>query len=157
MTAPLVAGKPAYKICHYGADVHTGIWWDDEWRTLSSTAHWLWLYRVSHGGARLPFDPYELAEYGRIDVFDIILAATELSLTKFGEILEYRPRRRRTPFTKPLRRQVYERDGYRCRHCGTAENLSVDHVYPFSLGGQDGIENLQTLCRSCNSRKGARV
>lgn len=56
-----------------------------------------------------------------------------------------------------LRAAVYERDGHRCLHCGTTENLSLDHIHPYSLGGEDTLDNLQTLCRSCNSRKGARV
>lgn len=56
-----------------------------------------------------------------------------------------------------VRRAVYERDGYQCLHCGTTENLSLDHIHPWSLGGSDDPENLQTLCRPCNSRKGARV
>lgn len=56
-----------------------------------------------------------------------------------------------------LRLKVYERDGYACLHCGTTERLSLDHIHPFSLGGPDTFENLQTLCRPCNSRKGARV
>lgn len=56
-----------------------------------------------------------------------------------------------------LRMAVYERDGFTCLHCGGTENLSLDHIHPYSRGGEDTIENLQTLCRSCNSRKGARV
>lgn len=56
-----------------------------------------------------------------------------------------------------LRQAVYERDGHRCLDCGTDQNLSLDHIHPYSLGGEDTLENLQTLCRSCNSRKGVRV
>lgn len=56
-----------------------------------------------------------------------------------------------------LRQAVYARDGHACLHCGTGETLSLDHIHPFSLGGTDTFDNLQTLCRSCNSRKGARV
>lgn len=63
----------------------------------------------------------------------------------------------RPPIPDELRLRVYARDGFRCLHCGTTEDLSLDHIYPFSLGGPDTEENLQTLCRSCNSRKGNRI
>jgi hypothetical protein len=56
-----------------------------------------------------------------------------------------------------LRARVYARDGYACLHCGRTENLSLDHIHPFSKGGQDTYENLQTLCVPCNSSKGARI
>lgn len=55
-----------------------------------------------------------------------------------------------------LARQVMERDAYRCRHCGTHLALTCDHVIPESKGGPTTLENLQTLCQPCNSRKGAR-
>lgn len=56
-----------------------------------------------------------------------------------------------------IRRFVFERDGYACLKCGATEDLTLDHVHPWSLGGPDTAENLQTLCRSCNSSKGARI
>lgn len=56
-----------------------------------------------------------------------------------------------------LRRLIYERDNHRCRHCGTTEALSIDHIFPESLGGRTEEGNLQTLCVSCNSRKRTRV
>lgn len=52
---------------------------------------------------------------------------------------------------------VFERDGYRCQECGSADDLTLDHVIPWSKNGPDTEENLRTLCGSCNSRKAARV
>lgn len=56
-----------------------------------------------------------------------------------------------------IRDAVYERDGYACLICAATEDLTLDHITPWSRGGQDTIENLRTLCRPCNSRKGASV
>lgn len=56
-----------------------------------------------------------------------------------------------------LRMSVFERDGFRCRHCGSQSALQADHVFPESSGGPTTIGNLQTLCRSCNQRKGSRL
>jgi len=53
--------------------------------------------------------------------------------------------------------QVFERDGERCRYCGAAEHLTVDHVVPRCQGGSDDPDNLVVACRSCNSRKGGRT
>lgn len=51
--------------------------------------------------------------------------------------------------------RVLARDGIRCVRCGSEDNLHVDHIDPWSKGGKTVLENLQTLCRPCNSRKGA--
>lgn len=56
--------------------------------------------------------------------------------------------------TKSLR--VFARDNYRCVYCGSGENLTVDHIVAWSKGGTNDESNLQTLCKSCNSRKGNR-
>lgn len=54
-----------------------------------------------------------------------------------------------------IRRNVHARCGWICQHCGATdpERLQVDHIVPWSWGGSDDIENLQTLCSSCNSAK----
>jgi 5-methylcytosine-specific restriction endonuclease McrA len=44
-----------------------------------------------------------------------------------------------------------------CQICDkelSKETATVDHIVPVSQGGTNVIENLQPLCRSCNSRKG---
>lgn len=44
----------------------------------------------------------------------------------------------------------------RCLCCGTIENLVIDHIIPRCLEqSSNDINNLQVLCRSCNSKKGA--
>lgn len=64
---------------------------------------------------------------------------------------------RRAVIAAALRLRVYERDGHLCVICASGFDLTLDHIYPYSLGGEDAYENLQTMCRPCNSRKGARV
>ncbi len=61
------------------------------------------------------------------------------------------------------RRVVYDIDGHTCVYCGSKQDerssfcgktiLSVDHLYPHSMGGSDKISNLVTSCTRCNSRK----
>ena len=42
----------------------------------------------------------------------------------------------------------------RCVRCGEEKPLTVDHILPVSKGGPDIAENIQPLCKSCNSSKG---
>ena len=49
--------------------------------------------------------------------------------------------------------------GNKCLHCSAPANDSVltqDHIIPVSKEGSSWPENLQPLCRPCNSAKGAR-
>lgn len=62
----------------------------------------------------------------------------------------------RKAIKQAVRLEVYERDNYTCQYCGgkfSPELLSIDHLIPVSLGGQNEITNYVTCCRSCNSRK----
>lgn len=55
-----------------------------------------------------------------------------------------------------IRWQVWERDNFTCQHCGSRRYLAIDHIIAVSKGGANDISNYQTLCRRCNSKKGAR-
>ena len=61
---------------------------------------------------------------------------------------------KRASIKEDLRNFVFDRDGNKCVRCMSQENLCVDHKIPFWGGGRTEPDNLQTLCRSCNSRKG---
>ena len=56
------------------------------------------------------------------------------------------------------RQDVFDRDARRCVYCGADEadgaELSVDHVEPRVLGGDNSAGNLVTACRDCNRAKG---
>lgn len=62
--------------------------------------------------------------------------------------------------TPKIRRMVIERDKAKCRYCEKElvdRDTVLDHVIPFSRGGENTIENLVVCCVSCNSRKRART
>lgn len=52
-----------------------------------------------------------------------------------------------------LRETIFARDGRKCVRCGAQEDLTVDHIFPQSIGGTHAPANLRTLCRSCNSAR----
>jgi HNH endonuclease/Homing endonuclease associated repeat len=58
-----------------------------------------------------------------------------------------------------LRFKVLLRDRFSCRQCGASPattigvELHLDHIIPWSKGGETTLENLQTLCSKCNLGK----
>lgn len=64
--------------------------------------------------------------------------------------------RRSLKQNKVLFNKLLEKYNFKCVECGSVENLTIDHIKPASKGGDDNDSNLQIMCRSCNSRKGAK-
>jgi hypothetical protein len=62
---------------------------------------------------------------------------------------------RKTDIPNELRWTVWERDNFTCK-CGARKFLSIDHIKPESEGGLTELDNLRTLCKSCNSKKGTK-
>ncbi len=115
------------------------------WRTFNNPKN---LNRV----VSAPLKPnYEVAEL-RQQV--ALLARENQRLHK--ELMSANRNQRKAISTK-LRFQVFQRDGFRCKCCGKIAGdgveLQVDHIQPVAKGGTNDLQNLQTLCRECNSGK----
>ena len=58
-----------------------------------------------------------------------------------------------------LRYQVLKRDNFKCCACGASPakdpsvELHIDHIIPWSKGGETKLDNLQALCSRCNIGK----
>ena len=100
------------------------------------------------------------AEYdiAKLRIADALLRQLSLPIAPITEPLDEALgdfRREVVPYA--MRETVLSRDRYRCRSCGSSNDLTIDHITPVALGGLSELPNLQTLCRSCNSRKGLRL
>jgi len=103
-----------------------------------------------------------------------VLAKNEPATWTDWEGQQYKTPRRTLNFAcwlhARLRDHVWRRDGYRCQACGdladsngiistgaTRSALCIDHVVARRNGGGNHPDNLQSLCRSCNSAKAGLV
>lgn len=58
--------------------------------------------------------------------------------------------------TSDILQKILDRDKI-CQLCGNTDNLTFDHMHPVSKGGKSKKNNLQVLCRGCNSFKQDRL
>lgn len=73
----------------------------------------------------------------------------------------HRPKGSKAPVSLSLRFEVLRRDKFKCQLCGKSAAechvvLEVDHKTPRSLGGDNSLDNLWTLCFDCNRGKAAK-
>jgi len=72
---------------------------------------------------------------------------------------QHKPRRTSRQVNLRLRFRVLLRDNFRCVACGRSPateagvKLEVDHIKPWSKGGETVVDNLQALCTKCNGGK----
>jgi 5-methylcytosine-specific restriction endonuclease McrA len=69
-----------------------------------------------------------------------------------------RPRLRLDPEPyDQLRKQVLQRDSWRCQLCGSRRNLQIHHKQLRSQQGSDNDSNLITLCAVCHEAQHRRA
>ncbi len=64
--------------------------------------------------------------------------------------------------SESLRQQICRAADYRCEYCKSSSQITgiplvIDHLFPRSLGGDDGSDNLAAACYRCNLIKGTKV
>lgn len=70
-----------------------------------------------------------------------------------------RPMDKAIKLNDSIRIKVFKRDNFKCKVCGNSPAIDnntvieVDHIRPVSKNGKTTMDNLQTLCRSCNNGK----
>ena len=119
-------------------------WWQDDWDPERVSE---WMQTLVEWG-EITIEPLGRNCYGPDSPFDVIVIQNRRRFKRWHP---------RPPFTATQRVSVYARDNGSCVHCGATELLSIDHIHPWSKGGAHEMDNFQTLCRSCNSKKGART
>lgn len=107
-----------------------------------------WCEENNEGGYGVP--GFEFIEGSPICDFCIDKIKERPSITETRVKEDFQRRRKIKSHT---RWSVWERDNFTCLTCGSRKNLSIDHIHPFSKGGTEELENLQTLCMGCNSLK----
>ncbi len=60
-------------------------------------------------------------------------------------------------FTISQWRSLCTAANHRCLACGKKRKLTIDHIVPIIEGGSNRIENIQPLCKPCNSSKGSKT
>lgn len=86
-------------------------------------------------------------------IVDIITQIREGNTNDVDEILSTKPKVIRQAFPEAIRSIIFKRDNFKCLCCGSDSDLTIDHIKPISKGGNNHINNLQTLCKTCNLKK----
>lgn len=88
------------------------------------------------------------------------IASTTVTKNGNVKVEGYKPMNGGAWITKERRLAIYMRDGFCCMYCGTdlqkltdPKGMSLDHLMPRVLGGNNESSNLITVCRSCNSSR----
>ena len=74
---------------------------------------------------------------------------------KDGELYKALIRKSQRQVDTQVQWNVYRRDNFMCRYCGTEKSpLTVDHLVRWEDGGPTIEENLVAACRKCNKVRG---
>lgn len=99
---------------------------------------------------RLPEEIYNISKYCWWWIIHII----------YKDLLESSHNRKNRIQIRNYRKILSElkhKYNFMCVFCWSKDNLTIDHIYPVSRWWTDEIDNLQILCKSCNSKKSNKI
>lgn len=142
-------------------EVYTGPPWEDPRRT---PAHAIATRLLTSGQCRI-CNTWFVSVYPHITCSDQCQQEYRTRRRQHGK--DRRRARKRDAFVENVhRKQVWERDGYRCHLCRKKTDPTkpvphpraptIDHVIPLASGGTHEPSNCRTACFLCNSTKGNR-
>lgn len=101
----------------------------------------------------------KLFDSDTISDLKFLLKRCRNNYAKHLERISNKPRRDGCIFTakKSVQDMIYGIYGKKCLACGSVWSITLDHVIPINAGGKNTIDNLQPLCKSCNSKKGTKT
>ncbi|MDR0776997.1 MAG: HNH endonuclease [Azonexus sp.] len=88
---------------------------------------------------------------------EIIEGQGSADISEKPALLKHRTKRE---ISDRQRFRILVRDGFRCKSCGASPitqpgvELHVDHILPWSKGGETTDDNLESKCKQCNLGKG---
>ena len=88
--------------------------------------------------------------------YDEITVNSATQSFELPSVLKVNGLSRRKPIINFNRWGVFARDNFSCAYCGkefVAKELSLDHIIPFSQGGNRNWENIISACLPCNQKK----
>lgn len=94
-----------------------------------------------------------------LESFVEYINSTETQPTIKPDLDKQSPKRTPRDASLRLRFKVLNRDLFTCQGCGASPAkksdvvLHVDHIHPYSKGGETTLENLRTFCSKCNLGK----
>ncbi len=127
-------------------------------------------HQPKYGEMSPPASRYNISTYERrfgswrkaLEQFVQYAEDQSINLVERSATLEQTSTRGSRKVDLAMRFKVLKRDGYRCVVCGASPAISpgvelhVDHIIPYSRGGESSVTNLQTLGSNCNQGKSNR-
>lgn len=136
----------------------------NEWQRLQPKISYDTIYRQFNGWTNACLKFIEYKSGGMITSDEEISSnsnenKTSISSSTLVTEKAVKPLEKSRTIPLSMRIKVLSRDNFRCVFCGKSPatdlgtKLHIDHIIPFSKGGESTEDNLQTLCFDCNIGK----